>query len=175
MYYHQIITQDTANGPGLRVSLFVSGCSMHCPGCHNEKGQDFTFGWPFDNGVMQDIMDEFYAFPLYEGLSILGGEPFEERNIGHVVAIAEKFKNAFPEKTLWIYTGHTYEELMERQDAAGLIAIADILVDGAFVQDLKDLNLSYRGSSNQRVIDLDATRRNGHVVPYGIDVKKPGM
>lgn len=175
MYYHQIIRQDTANGPGIRLSLFVSGCGMHCPGCHNEKGQDFRFGWPFDDAVIKEIMDEFYAFPLYEGLSILGGEPFEEQNVGQVTAIAERFKNAFPEKTLWIYTGHVYEELIKRPDAARLIAIADILVDGPFVQDLKDLNLSYRGSSNQRVIDLDGTRKAGNVVLYGIDVRKPGM
>lgn len=175
MHYHQIIKQDTANGTGIRQSLFVSGCNMRCPGCHNEKGQDFFFGWQFGPDTMKEIMDEFYRFPLYEGLSILGGEPFDPKNIGQVTAISEHFKNALSDKTLWIYTGHTYEELVKRQDAAKLIAIADILVDGPFVQSLKNLNLSFRGSSNQRVIDLNATREQNKVVLYDIDVRHTGM
>lgn len=175
MYYHQIIKQDTANGTGIRVSLFVSGCRMHCPGCHNEKGQDFYTGWVFSSDTLKEIMDEFRQFPLYEGLSILGGEPFEPQNINQVTAIAVHFKNQFPDKNLWVYTGHTYEELSKRPDCDKLISIADILVDGPFIADLKNLNLSFRGSSNQRVIDLNRTRQNKKVTLYDIDVKKPGM
>lgn len=175
MYYHQIIKQDTSNGTGIRQSLFVSGCDLNCPGCHNEKGQAFSFGWEFTAETMKEIMDEFHAFPLYDGLSILGGEPFHSRNISQVIVIAEHFKNALPDKTLWIYTGHTYEELIKQSVSAKLISIADILVDGPFVQSLKNLNLSFRGSSNQRVIDLNATRKQRKIVLYGIDVKKTGM
>jgi anaerobic ribonucleoside-triphosphate reductase activating protein len=175
MYYHQIIKQDTANGIGIRQSLFVSGCNLNCKGCHNKKGQDFSYGWKFDKSVMDNILKEFNRFSLYDGLSILGGEPFATQNISLVTKIAKTFKSAFPDKTLWIYTGHLYEELICDPESAKLISMTDILVDGPFIEDQKDITLSYRGSSNQRLIDVAKTREQHKIVLFGADVKHTGM
>lgn len=170
MKYHQIIKQDTANGPGVRVSLFVSGCDRDCPGCHNKKGQDFSFGEEFTDAVKETIFEEFRKFPqYYDGLSILGGEPLDHRNAAQVANLIKEFKATFPDKDVWVYTGYTYELLPVTDDVYTVLENADVLVDGPFVEPLKDLTLSFRGSSNQRIIDLKASLVMGKCVIRSLD------
>lgn len=170
MKYHQIIKQDTANGPGVRVSLFVSGCNRNCPGCHNKKGQDFSFGEEFTDHTKETIFKEFHKFPqYYDGLSILGGEPLNQENAAQVANLVKEFKALFPEKDLWVYTGYTYELLPTTDAVCTVLENADVLVDGPFVESLKDLTLSFRGSSNQRIIDLKASLAKGKCVALSLD------
>lgn len=186
MKYHQIIKQDTANGIGIRMSLFVSGCRMHCPECHNKNGQNFDFGWDLDESVIQMIFQEFRDVPVYDGLSILGGEPFESENLEGVADIVTSFKSEFPEKTVWVYTGKTYEQLQYMltkglecsslwRALSKILSAIDVLVDGPFIITQKNIMLSYRGSSNQRIIDMDTTRKTGQITELVLDVKHADM
>lgn len=177
MKYHQIIRQDTANGIGIRISLFVSGCNRHCPECHNKVGQDFNYGWEFTEQIQEELFQEFRDYPIYNGLSILGGEPFEPTNTKELALFVTRFKNRFPDKTLWIYTGYTYEELLERVEhndynTQVMLKHADVLVDGPFEIQKKNLMISYRGSSNQRIIDLKASRETNQVILLNFDQKR---
>lgn len=178
MKYHQIIRQDTANGIGIRISLFVSGCTRNCPDCHNQKGQNFDFGWEFTKEVQEQIFEEIRKFPIYDGISVLGGEPFERKNISTVASFVSDFRKEFPDKTIWIYSGNTYEEIIEMRDNSSkalrlsiqnILTNANVLVDGSFVAEQKDLMLSYRGSANQRIIDLKETLKQNKVVTLNFD------
>lgn len=152
MNYNTIRQLDIANGPGCRVSLFVQGCTFNCPGCFNTVARDFERGVEFTEQTIDAILA--IAEPSYiSGLSILGGEPLHPRNRREVLNLARKFKEVYPEKTVWLWTGYLWEDV-----ASDLInSEVDVIVDGRFVEDLKDLRLKYRGSSNQRVIDVKAS------------------
>lgn len=156
MHYGEIITNDTANGPGIRLSLFVSGCTFHCKGCFNEKTWDFNYGRPFTNDTLQFIIDELKK-PQYDGITILGGEPLHPNNRKKVTDIIYAVKNLFPEKTIWVYTGYEYKQLMKSSDKDLLYILANIdtLVDGPFIESEKDITLSFRGSRNQHIIPAD--------------------
>lgn len=163
MNYSAIKYFDIANGEGVRTSLFVSGCRRHCPHCFNGEAWRFDAGKPFTPEVEQEILKSLEA-PYADGLSILGGEPMEPENQAGLVDFVEQVKSRFPDKGIWCYTGDVLEELeadgKHHTDATGrLLACIDVLVDGPFVQDLYDISLRFRGSSNQRVIDLAATRK----------------
>lgn len=149
MRYNTIRKLDIANGPGCRVSLFVQGCEFNCPGCFNTVAKDFEGGKPFTDRTIQNIL-ELCAAEHISGLSILGGEPLHPRNRNAVANLVTEFKKAFPNKTVWIWTGYLYEEVSDF--LAELVGNVDVLVDGRFVEELKDLRLSWRGSSNQRII-----------------------
>lgn len=156
MRYNTIRQLDIANGPGCRVSLFVQGCSFNCPGCFNTVAKDFEGGKEFTEDTMQLLLE--LAEPSHvSGLSILGGEPLHPRNRTDVLKLAREFKKVYPEKTIWLWTGYLIEEVFEDLVESDI----DVIVDGRFVEDLKDLRLKYRGSSNQRVIDLKETLRTG--------------
>ncbi len=156
---------DIANGEGVRTSLFVSGCRRGCKNCFNSVAWDFAAGEPFDADVEEEILKSL-DHPFCDGLSILGGEPMEPENQAGLVGFVERVRRAYPRgagKTIWCYTGDTLEELMlggrhHTEVTDRLLAALDILVDGPFVQELYDISLRFRGSSNQRVIDMDATR-----------------
>lgn len=149
MRYNTIKQLDIANGPGCRVSLFVQGCSFNCPGCFNVTAKDFAGGKEFTDETMSKLFD--LAEPDYiSGLSILGGEPLHPLNREAVLDLVRQFKMQYPNKTVWLWTGYLFEDLAE----CLLKSDIDVVVDGRFVEDLKDLRLQYRGSSNQRVIDL---------------------
>lgn len=152
MNYNTIRQLDIANGPGCRVSLFVQGCTFNCPGCFNTVARDFESGIEFTEQTVDAILA--LAEPSHiSGLSILGGEPLHPRNRRDVLDLARKFKEKYPEKTVWLWTGYLWEDV-----ASDLInSEVDVVVDGRFVEDLKDLRLKYRGSSNQRVIDVKAS------------------
>ena len=158
MNYATIKRHDVANGPGVRVSLFVSGCTHHCKGCFNAEAWDFSYGQPFTAETEEELIRALS--PDYiRGLSLLGGEPFEPCNQVVLAPFLERIRKTFPGKTVWCYSGYTLEQMREHRlgDAAvpdRMLACIDILVDGEFVEEKKDLNLRFRGSSNQRILDV---------------------
>lgn len=158
MNYARINPTDIANGNGVRVSLFVSGCDRHCPGCHNEQAWDFNFGTWFKETTMHRILSRLDE-DFIDGLTILGGEPLHPNNIDTVREIVKMVRERYPEKTIWIYTGYTYEEL-----DTDILQMIDVLVDGAYIESLHDITLRFRGSSNQRIIDVPATLAAGEVI-----------
>lgn len=160
MKYGKINKTDIANGPGVRVSLFVSGCRNHCKGCFNPETWDFNYGEPFTEQTIGEILDALK--PGYiSGLSILGGDPFEPENIFSIMDLCYEVRRLYPDKTIWIYTGYLYEDLRDR----ALLQYIDVLVDGPFIEAQKNLSLQFRGSSNQRIIDVPASRATGVVTP----------
>lgn len=165
MNYATIKYSDIANGEGVRTSLFVSGCRRGCRNCFNEVAWNFAAGEPFTREVEDEIIRSL-DHSFCDGLSLLGGEPMEPENQAGLVEFVERVRERFPRgggKTIWCYTGDTLDELMpggrhQTEVTERLLACIDILVDGPFVQDLYDITLRFRGSSNQRVIDMNATR-----------------
>lgn len=159
MNYAVIKNCDVANGTGVRVSVFVSGCTHRCRGCFNEEAWDFDYGKPFTKEVEDEIIR--YLKPGYiQGLSLLGGEPFEYANQQGLLPLLRRVKQIYPEKDVWCYTGYIFEDdilgkMCEKwQETREMLSYIDILVDGPFVEEKKDLNLMFRGSSNQRLIDV---------------------
>lgn len=169
MYYGNIKFNDIANGPGIRVSLFVSGCTHHCKGCFNEETWDFKYGDPFTEETEQAIIDAL-APDYIKGLTILGGEPMEFVNQMALLPLLEKVRAAYPEKTIWMYSGYTYETdilgdmLRKWPVTQKILDLIDVLVDGEFKEELLDLKLRFRGSSNQRILDIKESRETKKVV-----------
>ena len=161
MRYNTIRQLDIANGPGVRVSIFVQGCSFNCPGCFNVVARDFEGGIEFTDQTVELLL-ELVKPDHISGLSILGGEPLHPRNRADVLDLVKKFKEKYPDKTVWIWTGYLLEEVFEDLIDSGI----DVVVDGPFVEELKDLRLKFRGSANQRVIDLKETIRTGDIILY---------
>ena len=165
MNYATIKPWDIANGPGVRVSLFVSGCTHHCKDCFNPEAWDFDYGEPFDGAVIDHILA--LMRPHYiRGITYLGGEPFEPQNQPGLLELSRRIKREMPEKSIWSFTGYVYgKNLPQLPDVTGaLLSYLDVLVDGPFVASLKNLSLRFRGSSNQRLIDMPATLKAGHAV-----------
>ena len=161
MNYANIKHHDVANGPGIRVSLFVSGCTHHCKGCFNAEAWSFTYGEPFTQQTVEEIL--LALQPAYiQGLSLLGGEPFEPENQPAVLDLVRQVQAAYPEKDIWAYSGYTLEQLQTL--APELLAQITVLVDGPFVESQKDLRLAFRGSANQRILDVPASLKRGEPV-----------
>lgn len=161
MYYGTIKPLDIANGPGVRVSLFVSGCRNRCKGCFNPETWSFTYGQEFTSETMLELL-RLLDNPNVEGLSILGGDPFEPENRSAVDDICFLVKLLKPTKSIWMWTGYYFEDLKDLP----VMKHIDVLIDGPFMQDLKDLRLKYRGSSNQRVIDVAESLKRGCAIRY---------
>ncbi len=171
MNYAEIKEFDIANGPGVRLSLFVSGCTHHCKGCFNAMTWDFNFGAPFTKEVEDELIakakEEWYA-----GMTLLGGEPFEPENQRALLSLVRRFRQECPGKTLWCFTGYLYDEDLQpggkvyTEVTDELLDSMDVLVDGEFKQELKDITLLYKGSSNQRTIDVKSSREKGEVVSW---------
>ena len=159
MYYSAINRLDMANGPGWRVSLFVSGCRNRCKGCFNPETWDFKYGKVFTRETLDELLRALDN-PNVTGLSILGGDPFEPENISVVEEICAKVRAWRPDKDIWCWTGYNYENLKDLPVMRNI----DVLIDGRFEEDKKDLRLKWRGSSNQRVISVAESRRAGKVV-----------
>ncbi len=159
MNYATIKWTDVANGPGVRVSLFVSGCTHHCPECFNPEAWDFGYGHPFAAAEEDKILEALKPAHI-KGLSLLGGEPFEPDNQRALLPFLRRVRAAFPDKTVWCYSGYTLDGELWQESRARcectdeLLSLMDVLVDGEFVAARKDLNLRFRGSANQRIIDL---------------------
>lgn len=174
MNYASIKKYDVANGPGVRVSIFVSGCNHRCKGCFNEEAWDFNYGTLFTDDTIDEIIEALK--PNYiKGLSLLGGEPFEYVNQKGLLKLVKKVKKVYPYKTIWAYTGFLFDEdIVEKQckmfnETKELLSYIDVLVDGKFEIDKKNPNLRFRGSSNQRVIDVNASLLERETVEMKID------
>lgn len=173
MNYATIKWTDIANGEGVRISLFVSGCTHRCKNCFNEIAWDFNYGEKFDDEIQEKILKELGAGYI-TGLSLLGGEPLEPQNQLALYPFVKKVKKLYPNKNVWCYTGFTFDEktgeLKETKKntraTKDLIALFDVLVDGPFIEEKKDIRLKFRGSSNQRIIDVQKTLQNGECVLY---------
>lgn len=169
MNYADIKRIDVANGPGVRVSLFVSGCSHHCKGCFNEETWDFQYGKPFTVAEEQLILS-YLAHEFIDGLSLLGGEPFERINQQGLLPLLRSVKEQFPKKTIWCYSGYDFEKdilgrmALEWAETKEMLSCLDVLVDGEFVEEKKNLSLVFRGSENQRIIRVPESLEAGKVV-----------
>ena len=169
MNYATIKNCDVANGPGIRVSLFVSGCTHRCPGCFNEVAWDFDYGQPFDGGTIDHILDLMKPAHI-KGLTILGGEPFEPRNQAAVLELLRQVKKTYPEKSIWAFSGYLFDrDILARrlgpwEVTAEYLSYLDVLVDGPFVQEKKNLSLRFRGSENQRLINVPQSLERGEIV-----------
>ena len=169
MYYATIKNNDIANGPGVRVSLFVSGCTHRCPGCFNEEAWDFQYGEPFTQETIDYILS-LLAPARIKGLTLLGGEPFEPQNQPEIVKLLRQVKAAYPEKSIWAFSGYLFDEdilsgkLGPWEITDEYLRYVDVLVDGPYVASKRDMMLRFRGSSNQRIIDVPASRKENKVV-----------
>ena len=166
MNYADIKKVDVANGPGVRVSLFVSGCTHHCEECFNPETWDFSYGSPFGEAEIERILTLLSPDHI-RGLSLLGGEPFEPANQGPVLELVRRVRKKLPQKTIWCYSGYLFEELAAGKvgdHSRALLESLDALVDGPFVLAKKDLGLRFRGSNNQRIIDVPAPLEAGTAV-----------
>lgn len=169
MHIGEIITADSANGLGIRVSIFVSGCTNRCKGCFQPQTWDFEYGRPYTPEI-QDLIISELSKSYYDGLTILGGEPFEQSNQREIVKLIRRIRTELPDRNIWIYTGFTYDKDLVKggcryiECTDEILDNTDILVDGKFVEELKKITLKFRGSSNQRIIDMRKTRASGKVI-----------
>lgn len=169
MNYAEIKKRDIANGVGVRVSLFVSGCRHYCKNCFNQCAWSFDYGKPFTEEVEDELIEALRPDYVH-GLTLLGGEPFEVENQRGLVGFLKRVKEEFPNKPIWCYTGFVYDKELKGESRARcevtdeMLSYIDVLVDGRFVEELKNLRLNFRGSSNQRIIDLQETRHFGSLV-----------
>ena len=169
MNYATIKNCDIANGPGVRVSLFVSGCTHRCPGCFNEVAWDFEYGDPFTQDTIDSILAMLQPNHI-KGLTLLGGEPFEPQNQPAILDLLRQVKSKYPQKSIWAFSGYLFDKdilsghLGPWEITKEYLSYLDVLVDGPFVMAKKDLSLRFRGSSNQRLIDVPASLREGNVV-----------
>lgn len=169
MNYATIKNCDIANGPGVRVSLFVSGCTHRCKGCFNEVAWDFHYGDPFTQDTVDSILEMLK--PSYiKGLTLLGGEPFEPQNQPDIVNLLRQIKRVYPEKSIWAFSGYLFEKdilagrLGDPNITKEFLSYLDVLVDGPYVESLKNLSLRFRGSSNQRLIDVKRSLAEGRTI-----------
>lgn len=170
MHYAEVKYFDVANGPGIRVSLFVSGCPHACPGCFNEIAWNYEYGEKYTEEVEEKILKAVSKAEI-QGLSLLGGEPLYPANLHALLPLLRKMKERLPKKDIWCYSGYTYEELLsregeEKKELEELFSYLTVLVDGRFIEAEKDITLLFRGSKNQRLILVEESRRRGEVVLY---------
>lgn len=169
MNYATIKSRDIANGPGVRVSLFVSGCTHRCPGCFNREAWDFDFGQPFDQTVIDRILEDLSP-SFVKGLTLLGGEPFDPKNQASVLELLRQVRAKYPEKSIWAFTGYLFDRdllpgrLGDPAVTRAYLEHLDVLVDGPFIESRKNLSLRFRGSDNQRLIDVPKSLKTGSVV-----------
>lgn len=169
MNYADIKRYDVANGPGVRVSVFVSGCTHRCPGCFNEEAWDFNFGKPFTQETIDYIIDLLKP-DFYKGITFLGGEPLEHVNQQGLLPLARKIREVYPEKSIWCFTGYDFEKdvlgrmINEWPETKELLSYIDVLVDGEFIEAQKDLSLVFKGSANQRHILVQESKKSGSLV-----------
>ena len=175
--YGEIKKCDIANGEGVRVALFVSGCRHHCKGCFNSMTWDFNYGKEFTSETEDEILEALK--PDYiDGLSLLGGEPFEPENQAVLVPFLRRVKECYPQKNIWCYTGYLYDEELKKESRARceytdeMLSMLDVLVDGRFEEDKKNITLLFRGSENQRLIDVQKSLQSGEIVEWQQKVKR---
>lgn len=162
MNYIKITKNDIANGPGVRCVLWVAGCSLNCKGCHNKSAQNFKSGQLFDNDAKQELFDTLDK-PYIQGLTISGGHSLEPENFETTISLVKEVRKKFPTKDIWLYTGYLYEELYYREISRILLYI-DVLVDGPYIEEQRDISLAFRGSKNQRLINVPETLKQGKII-----------
>ena len=153
MNYHDINHCDMLNGDGIRVSLWVSGCSLHCKGCQNPQTWCFNSGVPFDENAIQELYEALDK-PYIQGLTLTGGNPMD--NMPEILHVCHNVKEKFPNKDIWLYSGYTFEQIQEREVGMGILEYVDVLVDGPYIEEQRDISLHWRGSKNQKVWKKDA-------------------
>ena len=163
MNYHNIKTDDMLNGDGLRVTCWVSGCSIGCFNCYNPQTWDFYSGIPFTEDTMREILYNL-SKPYIKGLTLSGGHPLDPQNAPKVLEIVKRVKMVFPNKDIWIYSGYVWEDIIKDNTLKEILKCTDVLVDGAYVDELRDISLAFRGSSNQRIIDVKKTLNSNEVI-----------
>lgn len=166
MNYIKITKNDIANGEGVRVVLWVAGCSLHCKGCHNPSTWDFNVGKPFDNKAKQELFDALDK-PYIRGITFSGGNPLERPY--QIFLLIKEIKSKFPDKDIWLYSGFTFDEICLSREKFKAILNVDVLVDGPYIEEQRDISLPYCGSKNQRLIDVQETLKQGQVVQYKIN------
>lgn len=174
MNYLNIDKCSVTDGEGIRVVLYVSGCRMNCKNCHNPQTHDFNSGIPFTEEIMQEILSELNK-PYISGITLSGGHPLEPQNLQDIYKIVKRVKMVFPSKNIWLYTGYTWEYILELEEMYekhevncsspfDVVKLCDVLVDGAYIDELRDLTLQFRGSSNQRIIDIQKSLAENKLV-----------
>ena len=163
MNYHNIKTDDMLNGDGLRVTCWVSGCSLGCFNCYNPQTWDFNSGIPFTENTMQEILYDL-SKPYIKGLTLSGGHPLDPHNAPKVLEIVKRVKMVFPNKDIWIYSGYVWEDIIKDNTLKEILKCTDVLVDGAYVDELRDISLAFRGSSNQRLIDVKKSLAESKII-----------
>lgn len=159
MNYNKIRKMDISNGPGIRISIFMQGCAFHCENCFNPETWDFKLGNKFTDDTIETVLD-LCKLEYIQGLSILGGEPLHPKNIGGTTKLAKEFKRRYPDKDLWVWTGFLYEDVKDNE----IFKYVNVLVDGQYKDDERNWSLKYRGSANQRVIDIENTLKNKKII-----------
>jgi anaerobic ribonucleoside-triphosphate reductase activating protein len=165
MNYHNITCDDMLNGAGLRVVLWVAGCKHHCKGCQNPVTWNPRSGIPFDDNAKEEIF-EALKNKYISGITLSGGDPLHVKNVYSIYKLIKEIKSKFPDKTIWIYTGYTWEQIQKKVLLKATVELADVLVDGRFEQELASVNYHWAGSTNQRVIDVQESIKKGQVVLY---------
>ena len=163
MNYAKIDKVSVADGIGVRTVLYVSGCSLHCKGCHNPECWDHSFGKPFTEDTMQEILLTLTK-PYISRFTLSGGHPFDPHNASEVLKIVKRVKMVFPNKDIWIYSGYVWEDIIKDETLREILKYTDVLVDGAYVDELRDISLPFRGSSNQRIIDVQKSLAENKVI-----------
>ncbi len=174
MNYATVKFNDIANGLGIRTSLFVSGCTHRCKNCFNSEAWDFSYGKPFDKDIEEKIITSLNS-DFCDGLSLLGGEPFEPQNQEGLLPFLKRVKNKFPNKTVWCYTGYLFDsELLgesraKTENTLEMLKLIDVLVDGKFIEEQKNISLRFKGSENQRIIDVQKSLKENKTILFKIE------
>jgi anaerobic ribonucleoside-triphosphate reductase activating protein len=175
MNYHKIEKTSVANGTGIRVVLWVSGCSLHCKGCHNPETWSLNSGKLFDDEAKKELFEALDK-PYIQGITLSGGHPLEDGNVETIYLLIKEIKEKFPTKDIWLYTGYTLEQIFPKVNLdvfnvndvyrKEVVMMCDVVVDGAYIEELRDITLKWKGSSNQRVIDIKNSLREKKMVLY---------
>ena len=163
MNYEKIDKCSVSNGTGVRTVLWVSGCDIHCRNCHNQQTWDFNSGIPFTEDTMQEILYDLSKLYI-KGLTLSGGHPIDPHNAPKVLEIVKRVKMVFPNKDIWIYSGYVWEDIIKDETLREILKYTDVLVDGAYIDELRDISLAFRGSSNQRIIDVPKSLEQNKVI-----------
>ena len=163
MNYEKVDKCSVSNGAGVRTVLWVSGCDVHCHNCHNPQTWDFNSGIPFTDDTMQEILYDL-SKPYIKGLTLSGGHPLDPHNAPKVLEIVKRVKMVFPNKDIWIYSGYEWENIIKDETLREIMRYTDVLVDGAYIDELRDISLPFRGSSNQRIIDVEKSLAENKVI-----------
>lgn len=163
MNYEKIDKCSVSNGSGVRAVLWISGCGIHCRNCHNQQTWDFDSGIPFTEETMQELLYDL-SKPYIKGCTLSGGHPLDPHNAPEVLKIVKRVKMVFPNKDIWIYSGYEWENIIKDETLREIMKYTDILVDGPYIDELRDVSLAFRGSSNQRIIDVQKSLSSNQIV-----------